>query len=174
MRASFARSPGSIGVVLAIAFLTPRALLAATLEPKVLGQLINSAEFIVRGHVKAVRPRPSGEGGPRTLVVVAVEEQWKGAKLSAIRMIQPRGTEGGITQDVPGLPIFRVGEEVILFVVREGPRYYQVVGGRQGKYSVRKDPQTGRRVVEDLTGARLDLPQFIGHLGSASKPLRQQ
>jgi hypothetical protein len=106
--------------------------------------------------------------------VIAVKEQWKGAKLSTFKMIQPQGTEGGIAQAVPGLPTFRVGEEVILFVAREGHGRYHVLGGKQGKFSVRSDVAPGKQVVEDLTGSQFDLAQFVGHLASSSKSIRQR
>ena len=175
MKAVFALRSSRLELVfLAMALVLPCTLLAATLAPKSLEQLIDGADLIVRGHVQAVRPGPSGKDGPSTTVVIAVKEQWKGAKLSTFKMIQPQGTEGGIAQAVPGLPTFRVGEDVILFVAREGHGRYHVLGGKQGKFSVRSDVATGKQVVEDLTGARLDLDQFISHLAPPSRPVRQR
>lgn len=79
------------------------------------------------------------------------------------------GDPGGNTHAVPGLPTFLVGEEVILFVVQDGRGQYHVLGGKQGKFLIQIDPQSGKRVIEDLTGARSDLTQFLARLGAASK-----
>jgi len=109
-------------------------------------------------------PRPQRDGVLSTAVRVSVQEQWKGRRRSRLRLLLPRGTEGGIAQEVPGAPTFQIGEEVILFVVREAPGQYRVVGGKQGKFSIKTDPRSGQRVVEDLTGTRFDLTPFLRRL----------
>lgn len=156
-------------VLLTLIFMAPSTVLGATLQPKTLEQLIRGADLILRGQVQAVTPGPQKEGAPRTTVVISVQEQWKGTRLSTLRLVLPRGTEGGITQDVPGLPTFRVGEEVILFLVREARGQYHVLGGKQGKFAIKPDPRSGKPVVEDLTGTQFDLLQFLGGLGAPTK-----
>lgn len=156
--------------MLAVTLLAPSTLFGATRQPRSLEQLIHTADFIVRGTVQSVTPGPhKKENAFSTTVVISVREQWKGNKLLSLRLIQSQGTQGGITQAVPGLPTFLVGEEVILFVVQEGRRQYHVLGGKQGKFSIQTDPQSGKQVIEDLTGARSDLTQFLARLGAPAK-----
>jgi len=156
-------------VLLALALLASSTVLGATLQPQSLEQLVRDAELIVRGQVKDITPGPRGERAPSTIVMISVQGQWKGIRLSTLRLVQPRGTEGEITLDVPGLPMFRVGEEVILFVVQEARGQYHVLGGKQGKFSIKTDPRSGKQVVEDLTGARFDLTQFLSRLSALTK-----
>lgn len=154
---------------LGLTLIVPGLLLAATLEPVSLERLIHRAGFIVRGRIQAITPGPIRTGAPSTIIAVSVQDQWKGRRLSAISLLQPRGTEKGITQDVPGLPTFHVGEEVILFLVRAALGEYQVVGGRQGKFVVKTVAGSGRRIVEGPDGTQFDLAQFLGRLGRARK-----
>lgn len=157
----------------AVTLLAPSTLFGATLQPRSLEQLIHTADFIVRGTVQSVTPGPhKKEDAFSTTVVISVREQWKGNRLSSLRLIQSQGTQGGITQAVPGLPTFLVGEEVILFVVQEGREQYHVLGGRQGKFSIKTDAWSGKQEVEDLARSRFDLTQFLGRLGSAMTPVR--
>jgi hypothetical protein len=156
--------------MLAVTLLIPSTLFGASLQPRSLEQLIHAADFIVRGTVQSVTPGPHKEEDAfSTTVVISVRKQWKGTRLSSLRLIQSQGTQGGITHAVPGLPTFLVGEEVILFVVQDGQGQYHVLGGKQGKFLIQIDPQSGKRVIEDLTGARSDLTQFLARLGAASK-----
>lgn len=143
-------------------------LLGSTFEPKSLDQLTRRADLIVRGQVQAITPGPRGEIGPTTVVAILVQEQWKGPRRSTLSLLQPRGTETGIAQEVPGLPTFRVGEDVVLFLIRGRGGHYEVLGGRQGKLSIKTGPD-GRELVEDLAGSRLDLGQFVRHLKPATK-----
>ncbi len=157
------RSRGSVLLATILAIST--ALLGTTLQPKSLEQLVREADLIIQGRVQAVTPGPKGT--LTTSVVVSVEDQWKGTRRKTVRLILPRGSEGGITQEVPGIPTFRVGEEVILFLVRDLRRGYEILRGKQGKFSIKTDPQTGMPVVEDLAGSRSDLAQFRKALSKA-------
>jgi hypothetical protein len=134
-----------------------------TLVFQSLEELIAGADLIVRGNVQAVTPSPSQPEGPTTQVVLTVRERWKGSKLDTLTLLLPYGTTSGITQAAPGLPTFRVGEEVILFLVREEKDQYSVLGGKQGKFSIKSEP-SGRSVVENLAGTQVDLSQFLKQL----------
>jgi len=62
----------------------------------------------------------------------------------------------GVTR-VRELPVYHVGEEVVLFLYPESEyRFTSPVGGGQGKFNLRPDPQTGERVVTNaLNNVRL-------------------
>jgi hypothetical protein len=149
-----------VGVV-GIFFFVASTVSGQTWPPTSLTELVRAADLIIRGQVQTILSGPRQHGAPGTTVVMSVLEQWKGTRISTLRLVQPRGTEGEITQEVPSLPTFRAGEEVILFLVREPGSSYSVLGAKQGKFSVRTDPVSGKRVIEDLTGAQFDLAQFI-------------
>jgi len=155
---------GYRSALLALILATSTLLLGTSLQPKSLEELVREADLIIRGTVQAVRPGPKGKGDPTTIVSVSVQQQWKGGQIATLRLVLPRGTERGITRDVPGLPTFRTGEDVILFVVRESRGQYQILGGKQGKFSIHTDQQSGREVIQDLTGTRSDLSEFLSRI----------
>src|SRR5262249_9937568 len=86
------------------------------------------------------------KGGPRGRVVVET----------------PGGRVGDLAMVASGAPVFRKGERLVLFLEPSGEasspggRRHGVVGWNQGRMSVRRDPRTGRDVVDDKTaGATL-------------------
>jgi hypothetical protein len=65
---------------------------------------------------------------------------------------------------VVGLPEFSVGEEVILFLKRQPDGGYATVGGKQGKFTIKTDPRSGKVMVEDLAARKQELREFLIHL----------
>jgi len=118
--------------------------------------------FQIRGTVKEVSSQEAkGRFAILTTVVVTVEEQWKGPKASTVILRQPGGTAGKISQRVMGFPEFSVGEELILFLQKQKNGNYVTVGEKQGKFTIKTDSPTGRRMVEDLTGKRQEEESFV-------------
>ena len=96
-------------------------------------------------------------------------DQWKGQKASSLFLNQPGGSAGGIAQAVPGLPRFFPGEEVILFLKRIESDRFATVGGKQGKFVVKTDPQSKKEFVADLTGKSQAASDFLIHLRATLK-----
>jgi hypothetical protein len=116
-----------------------------------------------------------------TDVKLQVEEYLKGAAGSDIAVQTLRGVAA------PGLtpadaPVFEQGERAILFLQPIVPRSvdgerYQVVGGVQGKFTIRTNPKTGEeRIERHLEGihsrekageAGGDMPRTLNELRSA-------
>lgn len=136
--------------------------LATTSQRLSLEQLAKEGDLVIRGHVQEMKGQePSDRSAITTTVVISVEEQWKGPKVSTVTLKQPGGTAGEITQRVMGVPQFSVGEELILFVKKQKDGHYVTVGGQQGKFTIKTEPQTGKKVVEDLTGTRQEEESFV-------------
>jgi hypothetical protein len=93
----------------------------------------------------------------------------EGPKASSLFLNQPGGSAGGITQTVPGLPQFFVGEDVILFLTEIDGGYFSTVGGKQGKFVIKTDPQNKKEVIEDLTGRSNSLSDFVIRLKTTLK-----
>ena len=146
------------------------AALAETLQKLSLEELTREADVIIRGRIQKVGSQPTADRSNITTVVeVAVVDQWKGQKTSTLSLRQPGGSAGGIAQAVPGLPQFFVGEDVILFLKEIDRGYFSTVGGKQGKFVVKTDPQNRKEVIEDLTGRSSSLSDFLIRLKTTLK-----
>ena len=109
--------------------------------------LVDRSELVIEGRVLSRRCFPDSHGRPETEYVVAVDVPYLGGPeaLRTFRFPGGRlpGKDGGTALVVPGLPELEVGEEVILFLTREGAQGWRMpVGLSQGKY----------RKVEDADG----------------------
>lgn len=103
---------------------------AATVE-----EVARSSEAVVRGQVVATAARATAGGGIVTDVDVQVASAWKGAPERTVRIVVPGGSLGYVALRVEGAPTFAVGEEVVVFLGREGVAW-RVNGYAQGKYRV--------------------------------------
>jgi hypothetical protein len=103
---------------------------AATVE-----EVARSSEAVVRGRVVAAAGRTTRDGRIVTDVDVEVASAWKGAPEATIRIVVPGGSLGWIALRVEGAPTFTPGEEVVVFLAREG-HAWRVNGYGQGKYRV--------------------------------------
>jgi hypothetical protein len=158
--------------------------LLATVVPWMsLDEMAGAAEVIAAGRVESVEPGPSDDG--RLIVTrttLAVERTLKGRPGRRLVVETPGGTLGDRTLIASGAPVFIHGDRVVLFLQpagrREGagaPRF-AIVGWNQGRFAVRRDPRTGRDLVDDRSGGALYLdgngrPVDTGRLGAGPVPL---
>ncbi|MCC6749765.1 MAG: hypothetical protein IT371_19015 [Deltaproteobacteria bacterium] len=123
--------------------------------------LARSATAIVRG--KVVRQRVVVvDGRPWTDSVVRVATPLKGrarrGELVTVR--QPGGETATLGMHVAGAARFSDGEEVLLFLAADGPRFVPV-GMALGKFEVYRDRGGVERVRRDLRGVAF--ARFDGH-----------
>lgn len=95
-----------------------------------------------------------------TYITLSVLESVKGAKgEKMITIRQLGGSVNNIISAVPGMPTFKPGEEVVVFLsVKDRDGYPWVVGLQQGKYSVVTDDNGFKQVRNELEGIRLLSP----------------
>jgi len=130
------------GFIFLILFM-PLKLHASTLYPVMDRHLVKEAELIFAGHVTAIQYKSStaiGRGSlpvPHTFVTCSINQVFKG-KSSAGKTITLR-MEGGPEENDPthvleveGVPVFRVGDEGVFFVRRNGTQMCPLVGWQQG------------------------------------------
>jgi hypothetical protein len=142
--------------------------LATSAQKLSLEQLVRQADLIVKARVQEISAQqPPDPSTLATVVALDVEEQWKGPKTSQVTLKQPGGSAGEITQRVMGLPEFSVGEEVILFLKKQPDGRYATVGGKQGKFTIKTDPRSGKEMVEDLAARKQELREFLSRLKEA-------
>ena len=124
--------------------------------------------MIVLGTVESVESGWSDDG--RIIVTrttVTVERSLKGGPRARVVVETPGGRVGDLAMVASGAPVFHAGERLLLFLepagaatggaAAEGGRRHGVVGWNQGRMNVRRDPRTGRDVVEDRTAGTLYL-----------------
>jgi hypothetical protein len=114
-----------------------------------LKEMVEDAGTIVTGRVVEVREggHPDYPNVSVTYITVEVEEVMKGQANRRARhtFMQFGGLE---TARLHELPTYRAGEDVVLFLYPESQYgFTSPVGGSQGKFRLRTDPQTGERVV---------------------------
>jgi hypothetical protein len=143
---------------------------ASTVQKLSFDRLIGEADFIVRGRVEEMKLQQAADRRSMTTVItVSVERQFKGPKLSSVTIEQPGGSMGDIVQGVPGLPEFSSGEDVILFLKRQRGGTFKIVGGKQGKFTAKTQPESNNWVVEDFSRRTEALDSFLDRLTSMVK-----
>ncbi len=88
-----------------------------------------------------------------TFTSFAVEETWKGAAPQEITVRLLGGSVGDITSNISGIPHFRPGEEVILFLEPTPRGDFSVVSWQQGTFRIHRDSVAGRETVTQDTAS---------------------
>jgi hypothetical protein len=136
--------------------------------------LVESCDVALHGRVRLVRPQAS-QGPSRTHAEPLIEthytievlEDLRGVPAPSFTFVQPGGylAHPGRGTAIPGLRTFAVGEELVLFLTREGPGGWRLpVGLAQGVLRVLRD-ERGRPALERDT-SRLTLLEPGGASGS--------
>ena len=139
-------------IILMLLFSSPA--FATVLQAMSVEEMSLSAEAIVRGVVTDV----SAFKDPKTeriytLNTVSVTERIKGQSPDSVVVRQIGGTYQGMTVQVPGTPRFEVGEQVVLFLTKEGSLHF-LRGMGQGGFSIVKDNGV-EMAKQKLAGASL-------------------
>jgi hypothetical protein len=143
---------------------------ATTLQNLFFDRLIGDADIIVKGRVEELKTRQvSDRRSITTIATVSIERQFKGAKVSSVTIEQPGGAVGDIAQGVPGLAVFSSGEDVILFLKRQRGGAFNIVGGKQGKFTAKTQPGSTEKVVEDFAHRTEALESFLDRLTTMVK-----
>jgi hypothetical protein len=128
---------------------------ATTLERMSVAKMTVAAQLVVRA--QCVANSAAWDGGEIwTFTSFAVEESWKGAPTGAAQELIVRllgGSVGNLTSTVSGVPRFRPGEEVILFLQNTARGDYSVVSWVQGTFRIRQDARSGAEIVVQDTAA---------------------
>ena len=136
---------------------------ATTVQKFSLKDLTKNSASIVRAKVEdAVSSWDAGRKEIYTYYTLKVLQPVKGSKGGeTITLRQIGGTVGNIASIVPGMPSFRKGEEVVLFLTqKDSAGFPWVLGLQQGKYSV-VDENGVKMVRNDLAGTELLSPNGL-------------
>ena len=123
-----------------------------TLEKMPLERMADVAKVIVRARCVSNSTRWDA-GEIWTLTTFEVAEAWKGLATERVTVRLLGGTVGSLTSTVSGVPRFRAGEEVILFLEPTARGDFTVVSWQQGTFRVGRDPRSGAEIVTQDTAA---------------------
>jgi hypothetical protein len=128
---------------------------ATTLERMSVAKMTQAAELVVRA--QCVANATGWDGGEIwTITSFAVEDSWKGAPSDAAQQLTVRllgGSVGNLSSTVSGVPHFRPGEEVILFLQATARGDYSIVSWVQGTFRIHRDARSGAEIVVQDTAA---------------------
>jgi len=130
--------------------------MATTLARLSIAQMSQVSPVIVRAHCLSNSTRWD-EGDIWTFSTFAVEEVWKGSANAQITVRLLGGTSGNLTSTVAGIPRFRSGETVVLFLERTSHGDLSIVSWQQGTFRVRRNTRSAQ---ENVTQDTASFPTF--------------
>jgi hypothetical protein len=124
---------------------------ATTLARMSVAQMSHAATLVVRARcVSGIARWDDREIW--TFTAFAVTDTWKGNAADEITVRTLGGTVGNVTSHVAGVPVFRPGEEVVLFLEPSPAGGLAVVSWQQGTFRVHRDARTGRyHATQDIS-----------------------
>jgi hypothetical protein len=131
-----------------VCLLTAPAIGATVIVPAEFREIVAGSEIIA--HMRVVETRPEWTDGRRqitTIVTADVLSSYKGDVERTVSFRVPGGQIGRYRSILVGAPLFKRGDEAVLFLTRDGADVPQVFGLNQGVFRVRQDPRSGRRIV---------------------------
>ena len=147
-------------LVLSLLSLTAASSFATQILSRTAEQLGGESALVVRGKVSATRSFWNEKHTKIfTEVSVVVDETYKGAESTSIRLLQLGGTVDTVKMTVHGALSWRPNEEVLLFLEPYVGDSYTVSGFSQGKFAIDRDPKTGKPYVR---GAEKTDAQLVG------------
>lgn len=125
---------------------------ATTLLRMSLGQMSRTAKVIVR--VRCVESAAAWDAGEIwTFTSFDVDAVWKSFAPARITVRLLGGRVGNLTSNVSGIPRFRAGEEVVLFLEPTLRGGFTVVSWEQGTFRIHRDPRSGEASVTQDTAS---------------------
>jgi hypothetical protein len=136
------------GLFLATSFTT----VATTLLHMSVAQMSQTAKVIVRARcVSSAAAWDAGEIW--TFTTFDVEEVWRNSAPARITVRLLGGRVGNLTSNVSGIPRFRSGEEVVLFLEPTPRGDFSIVSWEQGTFRIGRDPRNGEAFVTQGTAS---------------------
>jgi hypothetical protein len=121
---------------------------AITVLPITFEELVAESTAVVYARVAQVRGRWTADRRRIESVVTLESLRYlKGDLGSEVAIRLPGGEAGGMVHVLPGAPVLKAGELVVLFLGSRGPSIPSPVGLTQGVFRVVVDPRTGTVLV---------------------------
>jgi len=121
---------------------------ALTIAPMTFEELVREASAVVYARVADVRGQwAQDRRSIDSLVTLDALHYLKGDFGKTVVMRLPGGESAGLVQVIPGAPVLREGDLVVLFLAARGPAIPGPVGLNQGVFRVAHDGRTGQSLV---------------------------
>ena len=138
----------SVLVLLCLSALWPASAAAVLVVPMTFEQLVDEAAAVVFARVSDVRGQWTADRQAIDSVITLDALQYlKGDLGSSVAMRLPGGEAGGRIQVIPGAPVLRRGDMVVLFLKANGPALLTTLGLGQGVFRVTRDVRSGVMLV---------------------------
>lgn len=140
---------------------------AAQTTPPGTEELSRRAEVVVVGTVNRVAAEwNASHTRILTRVTLAVDQVVKGSQTGGtMTLVVPGGEVGAVGEWYSHSPQFKENEDVLVFAEKDAHGMLRVTAGNQGKISLRRDGETGRRVLPN----GLPLERMTSQIKDASK-----
>lgn len=163
----------TVGLVL-IGWWAAPGLQATVIVHAELPDLVAEARTIVHGRVISAEPRAvNGGRSIETLVVIEADDYLKGDLGARLAIRVPGGQIGFRRAVVVGAPVFRAGDQVVLFLGGAGPALPWIVGLNQGVFRVRQDGprRVGKAGIDELQVFQEQVPHVRSGSVAQALPL---
>lgn len=125
---------------------------ATTLMGLSIADLTQSSELVVRGVVSATRCEKDAKSGRLyTYTTITPSTAYKGQPAKSIVVRQIGGSWQGMEQWIPGTPRLKVGQDLVLFLIRENGLHF-LKGMSQGLFEVVRENGV-EMAIQNLHGA---------------------
>jgi hypothetical protein len=132
----------------AITALWPAGASAVLVVPMTFEQLVGEAVAVVYARVADVRGQwASDRQSIASIIQLEPLQYFKGHLGESITMRLPGGVAGGRIQVIPGAPVLKSGELVVVFLKARGPALLTPLGLGQGLFRVARDARNGSMLV---------------------------
>jgi hypothetical protein len=146
------RSKNLVWAAMLAAVCATSAARATTIERMSLEKMSQTSKIIVRAQCIG-NSTTQDAGEIWTFTNFEVEDVWRGSAPSQITVRLLGGRAGNLTSSVSGVPRFRAGEEVLLFLEPTLRGDFSVVSWKQGTFRIRRDRATGRESATQDTAS---------------------
>lgn len=144
---------------------------AVTVLPATFEELVRESVSVLHGRVARVDARWTADRRTiESVVTLEVADTLKGGAVERATFVVPGGETGGRILVIPGAPVFRPGDEVVVFLRGRAPALPQPVGLSLGVYRVAAARGGGRLVVPTPVSAA-GVPGAVAR-GAAARPVR--
>jgi hypothetical protein len=140
---------GRVLIAIAIAAaLWPARAAAVVIVPMTFEQLVDEAAAVVYARVSDVRGQWTADRQSiDSIVRLETLRYLKGDLGTALALRLPGGEATGFIQVIPGAPVLRTGELVVVFLKARGPAMLTTLGLNQGIFRVTRDVANGTMLV---------------------------
>jgi hypothetical protein len=120
---------------------------ATTVAPLDLDELVAGADLVAFGRVTHLLEQRAADTRVETKVSIGAATLLKGSSAGAIEFCIPGGRAGRYRTIVPGAPVLRERDEVVIFLRQPPSGSFVLVGFSQGLMPILRDPVTGEARV---------------------------